>query len=63
MIVAVPTPVDGAHSPDLRPLHSACETVGRNMKSGDTVIFESTVYPGATEEFCVPLLERFSGLK
>ena len=62
VIVAVPTPVDSAHNPDLRPLCAASETVGRNLKRGATVVFESTVYPGATEEVCVPLLERHSGL-
>ena len=62
VIVAVPTPVDSAHNPDLRPLCAASETVGRNLKRGATVVFESTVYPGATEEVCVPLLEQHSGL-
>lgn len=63
LIVAVPTPVDGAHIPDFTPLVSASTTVGRHMKAGATVIYESTVYPGATEEVCVPILERESGLK
>ncbi len=62
-IVAVPTPVDAAHVPDLEPLRKASQTVGANMKRGATVIFESTVYPGATEEICVPVLEDASGLK
>ena len=61
-IVTVPTPIDGNKRPDLRPLVGASETVGRVLKKGDTVIFESTVYPGCTEEDCVPVLERFSGL-
>lgn len=62
-IVTVPTPIDSAKRPDLTPLKRACETVGQVLKSGDTVIFESTVYPGATEEVCVPILECVSGLK
>jgi UDP-N-acetyl-D-galactosamine dehydrogenase len=62
VIVAVPTPVDDAHNPDLGPLLGASEAVGRNLKRGATVVFESTVYPGATEEACVPVLERHSGL-
>ena len=63
IIVAVPTPVDEAHQPDFSPLEGASRTVGRYMKRGATVIYESTVYPGATEEICVPILERESGLK
>jgi UDP-N-acetyl-D-glucosamine/UDP-N-acetyl-D-galactosamine dehydrogenase len=63
IVVAVPTPVDDAHNPDLTPLVSASEAIGRNLKRGATVVFESTVYPGATEEVCVPLIERYSGLK
>lgn len=62
VIVAVPTPVDAAHVPDLEPLRKASQTVGANMKRGATVVFESTVYPGATEEICVPVLETASGL-
>jgi UDP-N-acetyl-D-galactosamine dehydrogenase len=62
VIVAVPTPIDGAHNPDLGPLLGASESVGRNLKRGATVVFESTVYPGATEEVCIPVLERHSGL-
>lgn len=62
-IVTVPTPIDSAKRPELAPLRSASETVGRALKAGDFVIFESTVYPGATEEVCVPILERVSGLK
>jgi UDP-N-acetyl-D-galactosamine dehydrogenase len=61
-IVTVPTPIDEHKQPDLRPLLSASETVGKSLKPGDVVIFESTVYPGATEEECVPVLEQFSGL-
>ena len=63
IIVAVPTPVDDAHHPDFGPLVSASEAVGSNLKSGAIVIYESTVYPGATAEVCVPVLERCSGLK
>lgn len=61
-IVTVPTPVDKAHRPDLTPLVKASITVGRALKKGDVVVYESTVYPGATEEVCVPVLERESGL-
>ncbi|NIJ41628.1 UDP-N-acetyl-D-galactosamine dehydrogenase [Parvibaculum indicum] len=61
-IVTVPTPIDAHKRPDLTPLIKASETVGRALKRGDTVIYESTVYPGATEEDCVPVLERGSGL-
>ena len=63
IIVAVPTPVDEAHRPDFSPLIGACNTVGSHMKKGTIVIFESTVYPGATEEICIPSLEQVSGLK
>jgi len=62
-IVTVPTPIDKANRPDLTPLVKASETVGKAIKHGDIVIFESTVYPGATEEVCVPVLEKFSGKK
>lgn len=62
-IVTVPTPIDATRRPDLRPLLSATRTVGQVLKPGDTVIYESTVYPGATEEDCVPLLEDISGLR
>ena len=62
-IVTVPTPIDAYKRPDLSPLIRASETVGRVLKSGDIVIYESTVYPGATEEDCVPVLEKYSGLK
>lgn len=61
-IVTVPTPIDGYNRPDLTPLIKASETVGRALKRGDIVIYESTVYPGCTEEDCVPILERVSGL-
>ncbi len=61
-IVTVPTPVDQANRPDLTPLIKASETVGKALKPGDVVIYESTVYPGATEEVCVPVLEKASGL-
>lgn len=61
-IVAVPTPVDAAKVPDLTPMLRASETVGKILKPGDIVVYESTVYPGATEEDCVPILERESGL-
>lgn len=62
-IVTVPTPVDKNNRPDLTPLYKASETVGKVLKNGDIVIYESTVYPGATEEECVPVLEKISGLK
>jgi UDP-N-acetyl-D-galactosamine dehydrogenase len=62
-IVTVPTPIDAHRRPDLTPLIKASETVGRALKRGDIVIYESTVYPGATEEDCVPVLEQVSGLK
>jgi UDP-N-acetyl-D-galactosamine dehydrogenase len=63
IIVAVPTPVDEAHIPDFRPLIGASTSVGRHMKKGAVVVYESTVYPGATEDVCIPVLERESGLK
>ena len=63
VVVAVPTPVDIAHNPDFTPLIGASTTVGKNLKKGAIVIFESTVYPGATEEICIPLLEKHSGTK
>lgn len=62
-VVTVPTPVDKHNRPDLTPLYKASETVGKYLKQGDIVIYESTVYPGVTEEECVPVLERVSGLK
>ena len=63
IIVAVPTPVDEAHNPDFGPLVGASSSVGKNLTRGATVVFESTVYPGATEEVCIPVLERESGMK
>ena len=63
IIVAVPTPIDEARRPDFRPLTGASRTVGQNMKKGAIVVYESTVYPGATEEVCIPVLEEYSGLK
>lgn len=63
MIVAVPTPVSKNNSPDLTPLSKACESIGVSIGKGDIIIFESTVYPGCTEEICIPILERVSGLK
>ena len=62
-IVTVPTPIDSVNRPDLSFLEKASETVGKSIKKGDVVIYESTVYPGCTEEFCVPVLEKNSGLK
>ncbi len=62
-IVTVPTPITDARQPDLSPLKSACEAIGPKLKVGDVVVFESTVYPGVTEDFCAPLLEQASGLK
>ena len=62
-VVTVPTPVDEAQRPDLRPLIAASETVGRALRPGAVVVYESTVYPGTTEEICVPVLERVSGLR
>ena len=62
IVVAVPTPIDNAHQPDFGPLLGASESVGRNLKRGATVVYESTVYPGATEEICVPVIEKHSGM-
>jgi len=62
-IVAVPTPIDDANQPDLTPMLKASESVGQALKKGDIVVYESTVYPGVTEDECVPILERISGLK
>ena len=62
-IVAVPTPVHGDHTPDLSPVEGASRVLGRNLSRGSIVVYESTVYPGVTEEICVPILERESGLK
>ena len=63
IIIAVPTPINAARQPDFGPLEAASKTVGRHMKAGAIVIYESTVYPGATEEVCVPILERHSGMR
>ena len=63
IIVAVPTPVDEAHQPDFTPLVKSSESVGKNLKRGAIVVYESTVYPGATEEVCIPILEKQSGMK
>lgn len=63
IIVAVPTPVDEAHRPDFGPLVGASMTIGEHMAGGTTVVYESTVYPGATEEVCIPVLEKYSGMK
>jgi UDP-N-acetyl-D-glucosamine/UDP-N-acetyl-D-galactosamine dehydrogenase len=63
ILIAVPTPVDEAHIPDFRPLISASRTIGPHLKPGVVVVYESTVYPGATEEICIPVLEQYSGLK
>ena len=62
-IVAVPTPVNQDHTPDLSPVEGASEILGRNLVKGSIVVFESTVYPGVTEDVCVPILEKYSGLK
>ena len=61
-IVTVPTPIDASKQPDLAPLKGASEAIGRRLKRGDIVVYESTVYPGVTEEVCIPVLERASGL-
>jgi UDP-N-acetyl-D-galactosamine dehydrogenase len=63
IIVAVPTPVDDAHQPDFTPLEKSSESVGRHIKKGAIVVYESTVYPGATEEVCIPIIEKHSGMK
>ncbi len=63
IVVAVPTPVDKAHQPDFTPLIKSSESVGKHIKRGAIVVYESTVYPGATEEVCIPLIEKHSGLK
>ncbi|HST45122.1 MAG TPA: nucleotide sugar dehydrogenase, partial [Luteimonas sp.] len=62
-VVTVPTPIDSARRPDLTPLRKASESLGKVLKIGDTVVYESTVYPGCTEEVCVPILEQVSGLR
>ncbi|MHB1374529.1 MAG: nucleotide sugar dehydrogenase [Thauera sp.] len=63
VVIAVPTPVDEAHQPDFTPLVKSSETAGRHLKRGAIVVYESTVYPGATEDVCIPILERESGMK
>ncbi len=63
LIVAVPTPVDKNNLPDLSPIEGACRIIGRNLRGGATVMFESTVYPGTTEDICIPILEQTSGLR
>src|SRR5438876_10019963 len=63
IIVAVPTPVDEAHQPDFRPLLGASQSVGANTTRGATVVYAPMVYPGATEEICIPVLEQHSGMK
>jgi UDP-N-acetyl-D-glucosamine/UDP-N-acetyl-D-galactosamine dehydrogenase len=63
ILVAVPTPVDGARIPDLGPLKGASRMIAENLKPGATIVFESTVYPGATEEVCIPVIEKASGRK
>ena len=62
-VVAVPTPVDENHNPDLTPLYGASTTVGKVISQGDVVVYESTVYPGVTEDECIPVVEKVSGLK
>ena len=62
-VVTVPTPITDSRQPDLSPLQSACDMIGPYLKKGDVVVFESTVYPGVTEDFCGPILEKLSGLK
>ena len=63
IIVAVPTPVNGDETPDLNPVVGASKIVGRNLSKGSIVVFESTVYPGVTEDICIPILEKESGLR
>ena len=63
IIVAVPTPVNTDHTPDLTPIIGASEIVGRNLTAGSIIVYESTVYPGCTEDVCIPILEKQSGLK
>ncbi len=63
IIVTVPTPIDDANRPDLGPIASSCELIGPRLKKGSVVVFESTVYPGVTDDICAPLLEKHSGLK
>ena len=63
LIIAVPTPVNTDHTPNLAPVIGTSEIVGRNLTKGSIVVYESTVYPGCTEDICIPILERESGLK
>jgi UDP-N-acetyl-D-galactosamine dehydrogenase len=63
LIVTVPTPIDDENRPDLSPIRTACELIGKRLKKGAVIVFESTVYPGVTDDFCAPLLEAYSGLK
>jgi len=63
IIVAVPTPINTDHTPDLRPVIGASEIIGRNLQKGTIVVYESTVYPGCTEDVCIPILEKASGQK
>lgn len=63
VVIAVPTPIGVAHQPDFGPLVGSSESVGKNLKRGATIVFESTVYPGATEEVCIPIIEKLSGMK
>ena len=63
IVVAVPTPIDHAYQPDLKPLINAAGTAGKYMKKGTVIIFESTVYPGVTEDICVPIIEKLSGYR
>lgn len=63
IVVAVPTPINEDNTPDLRPIVGACRTIGQNMSAGSIVVFESTVYPGVTEDTCIPIIEKESGLK
>ena len=63
IVVAVPTPVNDDNTPDLRPVEGASRTVGQNLSPGSIVVFESTVYPGVTEDICIPIVEKESGLR
>ena len=63
IVVTVSTPINQAKQPDLSPLIVASETIGKNIKPGTVVVYESTVYPGVTEDICVPIIEKYSGLK
>ena len=62
-IITVPTPIDNVNKPDFSAMKNACSTISKYLRKGDIVVFESTVYPGATREICIPLLEKISGLK